>query len=174
MITYLKGDATYPELVTPEKNNLIVHIVNDIGGWGAGFVLALSKRWTTPEYHYRANWKMRNLGDIDIIQVQKNIAVVNLFGQHGIRPSRPKTAGPTIFSLDTTNVKQSSQVVQPVRYDAIRIGLRRLSHRLRLRQDVAVHMPKIGCGLAGGDWTIVSQIIEEELAGVKVYVYELN
>lgn len=172
MITYIKGDATYPERITPDKYNLIVHIVNNVGGWGAGFVLALSRRWTTPEYHYRANWKMRQLGDIDIIQVDKNISVVNLFGQHGIRPTKTDLLDPS--SLLKPSRQTSSQIVQPVRYEAIRIGLRRLRQRLFLYKNATVHMPKIGCGLAGGDWSIVSRIIDEELNDVEVYVYELN
>lgn len=38
-----------------------------------------------------------------------------------------------------------------------------------------IAMPKIGCGLANGDWNIVSKIIEEELCdkGFEVLVYEL-
>jgi len=36
-------------------------------------------------------------------------------------------------------------------------------------------MPRIGCGLAGGDWSRVEEIINEVLieAGVEVYVYDL-
>lgn len=48
MIQYIKGDATYPERITPESIKIIVHIVNDMGAWGAGFVLALNKRWNKP------------------------------------------------------------------------------------------------------------------------------
>ena len=46
MIHYLKADATAPQT---EGNIIITHICNDIGAWGKGFVLALSKRWKTPE-----------------------------------------------------------------------------------------------------------------------------
>lgn len=45
-IKYLKGDATQP-LVS--GNKIIVHVCNDIGAWGKGFVLAISKRWAQPE-----------------------------------------------------------------------------------------------------------------------------
>lgn len=45
-ISYLKGDAT--NLVIP-GNKIIVHICNDIGAWGKGFVLAVSKRWSESE-----------------------------------------------------------------------------------------------------------------------------
>lgn len=40
-ITYLKGDATAPQA---KGVKLIVHVCNDLGGWGKGFVPALSRR----------------------------------------------------------------------------------------------------------------------------------
>ncbi|PSL41287.1 hypothetical protein CLV51_1211 [Chitinophaga niastensis] len=45
-IIYFKGDATKP---LGSANKIIAHICNDIGGWGKGFVTAISKRWSEPE-----------------------------------------------------------------------------------------------------------------------------
>jgi O-acetyl-ADP-ribose deacetylase (regulator of RNase III) len=45
-INYIKGDATAP---ISKGEKIICHICNDIGGWGKGFVLAISKRWKEPE-----------------------------------------------------------------------------------------------------------------------------
>ena len=50
-IRYLKGDATCPQA---KGVKLICHVCNDLGGWGKGFVLALSRRWDRPEAEYRA------------------------------------------------------------------------------------------------------------------------
>lgn len=50
-ITYLKDDATCPQA---KGNRVICHICNDIGGWGKGFVLVLSRRWPEPEAGYRS------------------------------------------------------------------------------------------------------------------------
>ena len=44
-IKYLKGDATCPQA---KGMKIICHVCNDAGGWGKGFVLALSKRWDEP------------------------------------------------------------------------------------------------------------------------------
>lgn len=44
-INYTTGDATQPTGAGPK---IIVHICNDIGGWGRGFVVAISNRWSTP------------------------------------------------------------------------------------------------------------------------------
>ena len=45
-IIYLKGDATKPEGL---GTKIIAHVCNDVGLWGKGFVLAVSKRWKFPE-----------------------------------------------------------------------------------------------------------------------------
>lgn len=39
-----------------------------------------------------------------------------------------------------------------------------------------IHMPRIGCGLAGGDWNIVEQIIKDEFInkGIEAYVYDFR
>ncbi len=50
-IVYTTGDATAPKGDGPK---IIPHVCNDIGGWGSGFVLALSARWAAPEAAYRA------------------------------------------------------------------------------------------------------------------------
>jgi len=41
-ITYLQGDATVP---VAEGMKIICHVCNVAGGWGKGFVVAISKRW---------------------------------------------------------------------------------------------------------------------------------
>jgi hypothetical protein len=67
------------------------HIVNDVGAWGAGFVLALSRKWKLPETEYRkwANNKLPDdkfqLGEVQFMQVEEEIAVANMLAQHNLR-----------------------------------------------------------------------------------------
>jgi len=44
-IAYVMGDATAPKADGPK---IIVHVCNDVGAWGRGFVVALSRRWPEP------------------------------------------------------------------------------------------------------------------------------
>jgi len=159
-ITYVKGDATQP---VGDGQKIIVHGCNNIGAWGAGFVLALSKRWKEPEAAYRVK-KSYKLGDYDLVKVTDDITVCNLISQEG-----------TI-----SRVKQGD--VPPVRYAAIEHGLKRLAKMLTLmsldddNDEFSVHMPMIGSGLAGGNWLIIERIIEVTLcaAGIPVTVYQFN
>lgn len=154
-IRYTEGDATAPDT---DGNAIIVHVCNDVGGWGRGFVVALSKRWPEPEARYRA-WHRGDegepfeLGAVQLVQVEENRWVANLIGQRGTRPS----AG-----------------TPPVRYDAIREGLARVRDHA-LAHDASVFMPRIGCGLAGGKWEHVEPLIDEELTahGIPVTVVDL-
>src|SRR5689334_18641295 len=49
-LNYVKGDATKPN---GTGNRIITHCCNDRGFWNAGFVKALSHRWSEPERAYR-------------------------------------------------------------------------------------------------------------------------
>jgi len=68
-IKYMKGDATNP---TTNGMKVIVHICNDVGGWGKGFVMAISKRWSQPESEYR-NWfntkSNFSLGEVQFVNI---------------------------------------------------------------------------------------------------------
>lgn len=79
-IRYVEGDATAP---ITEGNKVIVHICNDIGKWGKGFVVAVSKRWPGPEKAYREAFSgsaPTQLGEVQFIDV----AEVVRFG-HSLR-----------------------------------------------------------------------------------------
>jgi O-acetyl-ADP-ribose deacetylase (regulator of RNase III) len=158
MIHYIKGDATNPQ--TPGKK-LIVHVCNDIGAWGAGFVLAISKRWSTPEQYYRAmRLCERRLGKIQPVQVTPDITVVNMIAQHGIMDHNLKG----VIDVDARPA---------IRYQALGVCMTQV-RELALQQNATIHMPRIGCGLAGGKWNEVEKILEETCSDVFIFVYDLK
>ncbi|WP_424569656.1 macro domain-containing protein [Streptomyces sp. CH-036] len=153
-ITYVRGDATAPQ---GRGVKLIVHVCNDLGGWGKGFVLALSRRWPEPEAAYRRWHRERAgndfaLGATQFVQVGPYLWVANLVGQRGMRTG-------------------SNGV--PVRYEAIDTALGAVAARAG-ELGASVHMPRIGCGLAGGSWSRIEPLIERRLisAGLSVTVYD--
>ena len=152
-IQYTKGDATSPQ---SEENKIIVHICNDIGGWGKGFVMAISKRWKKPENQYREWFKSKDgfeLGKVQFVQVEEDLWVANLIGQHKINKDENGNA--------------------PIRYDAIEDGLKEVASFAK-ENNASVHMPRIGCGLAGGKWEMIEPIILQRLSNndVEVVVYD--
>lgn len=154
MINYVVGDATAPVGDGPK---IITHVCNDVGGWGAGFVMALSARWPQPEKAYRL-WAVDGpeygfqLGSVQHIPVADDLWVANMIAQRGVRSTAD---GP------------------PIRYDALGSALSKVASFAR-GHGATVHMPRIGCGLAGGDWDEVAKIVEEELSDIDVTVYDLS
>lgn len=158
-IEYIVGDATKPIGSGPR---IITHICNDLGGWGRGFVLALSKKWKSPEIEYRkwaagAESKYPNfeLGQIQVVEVEPNLFVANMIGQHGV-----KHIGD----------------VPPIRYDRVRQCLNKVAKIAKhISEDTTIHMPRIGAGLAGGTWQVIEGLIKETLVlqNIDVFVYDL-
>jgi O-acetyl-ADP-ribose deacetylase (regulator of RNase III) len=153
-ITYIRGDATAP---SGKGVKLIAHVCNDLGGWGKGFVMALSRRWPEPEKAYRVWHRDRakndfGLGAIQLVRVERYLWVANMIGQRGTRTGSKGV---------------------PVRYEAIDTALGRLADEAT-GLGASVHMPRIGCGLAGGKWSRVEPLIKERLVGrgVAVTVYD--
>ncbi|GHC99812.1 Appr-1-p processing protein [Streptomyces violarus] len=153
-ITYVRGDATVPSV---KGVKVIAHVCNDIGGWGKGFVVAISRRWPEPEQAYRAWHRGRaandfGLGAVRFVQVEPYVWVANMIGQRGIRTGSKGV---------------------PVRYEAIDTALGSLAGKAA-ELGASVHMPRIGCGLAGGKWSRVEPLVEERLVrqGIRVTVYD--
>lgn len=61
----------------------------------------------------------------------------------------------------------------PIRYEAVRSALEKVAAHA-LQHDASVHMPRIGCGLAGGTWDKIEPLLTEWLSnkGVQVTVYD--
>ena len=154
-INYVIGDATNP---VARGNQIIAHCCNDEGFWNAGFVRALSQRYHQPERDYR-RWAESKapipfaLGKVQFVKVRTGLCVANIIGQHGIKSK--------------TNLR-------PIRYDALREGLSEV-RELALAHNASIHMPRLGAGLAGGNWNVIVQIIKDELTahGLDVTVYDL-
>lgn len=154
-LEYVVGDATRPQA---NGVKILVHCVNNVGKWGRGFVVAISNRWEEPEAAYRKLFrdlgpnKFRNLlGQIQLVRVSSDIVVANLFGQDGVGRD-PK----------------------PIRYEALRKGCEALSRIAKAHpQEVVFCAPRLGCGLAGGDWETVEQILEQTLAtDFRIIIYD--
>ena len=154
-VNYIIGDATDPQR---HGNKIIVHICNDIGGWGKGFVMAISKRWKEPEQKYREWFKSKEnfiLGQVQFVQVGQELWVANLLGQHKINKDENGNA--------------------PIRYEAILLGLEKVG-QFAVDINASVHMPRIGCGLAGGNWDRIEPLINKSLLQneIETYVYDFD
>ena len=119
--------------------------------------MAISKKWRQPEEYFR-NWYSSKenfaLGEVQLVKVEEDIWIANLIGQHDIKADR--------------------NGIPPIRYDAVSKGLKKIAG-ITIQFKATVHMPRIGCGLAGGNWEEMEKIVIRELIdkGISVTVYDL-
>ena len=151
-IVYLIGDATDPQ--GGDEMKIIPHIVNCKGAWGAGFVLALSKKWPDVEKGYK-QWHINEgkdlpLGQVQFVPAENRIEVANMVGQ-------------------TLGGKK------PIRLSAVKKCMREVFNRAR-QLNATIHCPRFGCGLTGSNWGEIEPLIQEEWVnkGLTVVVYDFE
>lgn len=177
MITYVRGDATSPR---GKGSKIIAHVANVEGGWGAGFVLAVSRRWKSPEREYRKWHKQGSILDerkalsddtvempFELGQIQTLLVdaeptyVCNMLAQKGY--------GPRGKNQHRSPDDEDSYI--PLQYDALEACLTKLAGQALLL-NATVHLPRIGCSLAGGRWSLVEPLIQKALKDITVTVYD--
>ena len=168
MINYLEGDATAP---IGEGKKVICHICNDVGKWGSGFVIAISKRWKHVEHMY-LDWSRGGmatppfkLGNVMFCLADEgDIVIANMIAQHKIQSMLPV-----------------GEV--PIRYEALRDCMKKVNTVLHKEGEImspdfkpmTLHMPRIGCERAGGTWDEVEKIINTTIdKDVDVFVYDFK
>lgn len=138
----VKGDLIKKAL--RNEFDLIIHGCNCFCTMGAGIAKAIKQEF--PEA-YKADLatvkgdksKLGSISSADITVNGKNLKVVNAYTQYDWRGSGVKAD-----------------------YEAIRSAFRTIREEF---SGLSMAYPAIGAGLAGGNWEIISQIINEELAG---------
>lgn len=124
--------------------DLIIHQCNCFSTWGSGIAKQLKQE------HFSAYLADRDSGLTPKQKLGKfssyGSIIYNAYGQY--------TYGKGL-QTDYEQLRNSLTLIEKEIPDNVLIG-----------------MPKIGCGLAGGDWVIVSEIINEVFIRNEVIVYE--
>ena len=155
LFSIVRGDATVPR---GQGRRIIAHVVNDATpNWGGGgFASALRRRYDGAQGKFQ-EWAAQSrerlrLGAMHIGEVAPNLLVATLVAQRGYGPSaRPR-----------------------LRYSALRECLQNLGQFARAN-NATVHIPRIGAGQAGGQWSVIEGLVRELVSaqGVPVTVYDL-
>lgn len=138
MIEYKTGD------LLDVKRGVIAHGCNCYGVMGAGVALAVKQKYPKAfsDYVKVCNRYYDNpedlLGEINFVRVSDDILIANCFTQ-----------------LDFGGKKRN------LRYDA----LAQVFEKLNSADLEQLHIPKIGSGLAGGNWALIESIINDVYKG---------
>lgn len=160
-------------IVNEVKEGIIVQQVNAQGVMGSGVAKDIRDKWPVvwEEYSrivvpYPGDRGASVMGMMIPVQVDTNLWVCNVVGQqfYGREPEKLRSGRYTS-------------------YDALADGLAKVNV-FALENFIledggwmhrpAIHFPLIGCGLGGGDWRIVSGLIEAQLSGFKKCLWVLR
>ena len=143
------------EAVDAGQIDVLIHQCNCFNNMGAGIAPLIAKRF--PEAHHADLQTIRGdlnkLGSFSYATTEQELIVINAYGQYHYSRHKERTG---------------------TEYPALRKALQGVSEFLRNIDSTCklkIGMPKIGCGLGGGSWDIVSNIINEELSDFDVTVY---
>lgn len=148
-IIYQKGD------VFQSDAKHIAHGCNMQGKMGKGFALLVKENYPHAYNDYMNSYQNKSLGDIIVSNVS-NICEERY-----------------IIHCLTQFTYSSKPYIKNVSYEAIRECIEKINDYCIDFCVREIHMPRIGASLGGGDWDIISQIIEETSTDFQPIVWEL-
>lgn len=160
-LQFIKGDVLNDAPCL--KRKIIVHCCNNLGAMGSGVAKAIIDKYPRvyDEYvkwhkfeHYQLGTQTIpfELGQIQIVPVEKFVYIVNMIGQNGV--------------VGRDNPK-------PVRYAAI-IRCMEKVRKLCKKIDGEIHAPFFATGLAQGNKDTIVELINEIWHDLPVYIYTLE
>jgi len=144
MIKYVKGD------LFEAKEDIIAHGCNCRGGFGSGVAYTMAMKYPKVRELYLEKYDEEGwaLGDVQYVHTVSGKIIANCATQDRFLP----------------------RGVCHADYDAITVAMVRLKVYAKNR-GLSVAIPKIGAGLAGGDWDTVEGILNEVFSDYDVTVY---
>lgn len=147
-------------------NVIVPHVCNNIGLFGAGFAAGVSNRYPVVRDNYQllgSKFLKSNMGYSQLVDVTKSkvsgykLVFANMIAQNGtIALNNPRPLNYYALSKSMANVAQYIQ------------------NNFDKDNPVQIHCPKFGCGLAGGDWNFIEELIKDIWGHLPVFVYVLK
>jgi O-acetyl-ADP-ribose deacetylase (regulator of RNase III) len=146
MIHYIQGDLFDTDA------EVIAHGCNCKGGFGSGVAGIMARKYPKAKHYYldkhdEEGWK---LGDVQFVRQWNGKYIANCATQDAYYPRDRVHAD----------------------YNAIRASMEKVKEFAKSK-NMKIAIPKIGAGLAGGDWNIIEKILNDVFSDYDVTVYYL-
>lgn len=148
---------------------IIPHVCNNIDLFGAGFAKQIADRFPTvkADYHMLGKTFLKNnLGYTQFIKVYEEphyrhkLIFANMIAQNGV--ISPNNRRPLNYlALAKCMVGISKYINEQTDFP-------------NKGENVEIHSPKFGSGLAGGNWSFISDLIDDIWGAYPVYVYSYS
>jgi O-acetyl-ADP-ribose deacetylase (regulator of RNase III) len=150
----LHGDVLEPR---NGGKKIICQLVNDKAvKWGGGVARKIARRFPNAEKAFTEQVaqiaQSDRLGRVIFSNASEDLTIASLIGQEGF--------GPSLFPR--------------IRYTALQACLQQVANYAS-SMEASIHMPKIGTGSAGGDWSTIKEMLDDVMvrAGLSVTVYDV-
>ncbi|MDB4311956.1 macro domain-containing protein [bacterium] len=163
LLTYIVKD-----LIDAAKDgdiNVLAHGCNCYNTMGSGIAPLIAKAFPAMHEVDQRTTKgdEKKLGNLTGAVVSENLVGFNLYSQYGYWGRNKGEMDLDYDALESALIK-------------LRDRLQEALHKGWLTVDPIIGLPKIGAGLAGGDWEKIEKIIHKQLTqhGYEVIIYVLN
>lgn len=157
--------------VTAGNNGATVfvpHVCNNVDSFGAGFAANVAEKYPSvkADYHMLGKKFLKdNSGYAQVIKVYEDpkykhkLFFVNMIAQNGIiGPTNPRPLN--YLSLARSMSHMSNYINTHIKFPSY--------------ENVEIHCPKFGSGLAGGNWNFIENLIEDIWSKYFVMVYSYS
>lgn len=137
---------------------LVPHLVSNSGRFSSGFSSAVEKNYPIVKANYELI-SVHKLGDNQIIKIdagnRRNIIFVNMIAQN----------------INVRKGKRQINYLSLVRCMAGISSYIKNNYSEIDSNKIEIHAPKFGCGIAGGNWNFISDLIDDVWEDFTTYVY---
>jgi hypothetical protein len=141
---------------------IVPHVCNNINLFGAGFAAGVAKHYPIVKQNYHLLGSQSSLGYVQFVEVDKDptyghkLIFANMIAQNGV--------------ICNSNPR-------PLNYYALTQCMVKVAKFIQTSFDpnenkAQIHAPKFGCGLAGGDWSFIQELIKDIWGRQTVLVYQ--
>jgi len=143
---------------------IVPHVCNNINLFGAGFAAAVAKHYPIVKENYHLlgnNFLKNNLGYVQFVEVAKNkshghkLLFANMISQNG--------------TIHKNNIRPLNYFALARSMDSVR---KYIYQNFDRENKIQIHCPRFGCGLAGGNWNFIEELIKDIWSDLTVFVYD--
>ena len=143
---------------------IVPHVCNNIDLFGAGFAAGVAKHYPAVKQNYHLLGNKNVLGYVQFVEVYKDptykhqLIFANMIAQNGVidhHNRRPLNYASLVHCMESINKYIANS----------------FDHK---EYPIQIHAPKFGCGLAGGNWNFVEELINDIWSRYTVFIYEIK
>lgn len=165
-INYIDGDLI--KLAKEAKFDVILHGCNCLSTMGAGIAPQMAAAFGCDRFEMET-WgpTVEKLGNIDYETVVLGENAIWSLSEYKNNRNEPELTVVNAYTQYSYGRNHADGVAQPFDYEAFTVCMRKINVTFREKH---IGMPRIGAGLAGGDWNLIETIIKKELKDCKVTI----